>query len=307
MTIQKSLSTRAWLELLALGMIWGASFMAIRVALDEVTFLWTVVHRVGWAALILWAVVHLQGIALPRNPGTWGAFLVMGCLNNVIPFSLMAWGQLHIESGLTSILNASTAVFGVIVAAMIFPDERLTLRRGAGVVIGFLGVATAIGLGALLDLDLRSLAQLAVLAGAVSYAIASAWARTTLSGLQPTLAAAGMLTGSTLIALPLAWFFEGPPDLTLAPRTILAIAYYSVMATAVAYLLFYRVLAMAGAGNLLLCTLIIPPIAIVLGAVILGETLEMRALLGLVILALGLLILDGRILRTGNKPPAKTG
>lgn len=307
MTPQKTLSTRAWLELLALGMIWGASFMAIRIALNEVTFLWTVVHRVGWAALILWAVVRLQGIALPRNPGTWGAFLVMGCLNNVIPFSLMAWGQLHIETGLTSILNASTAVFGVIVAALVFPDERLTLRRGAGVLIGFLGVATAIGLGALLELDLRSLAQLAVLAGAVSYAFAGAWARTTLSGLPPTLAAAGMLTGSTLIALPLAWGFEGPPDLTLEPRTILAIAYYSVMATAVAYLLFYRVLAMAGAGNLLLCTLIIPPIAIVLGALVLGETLEMRALLGLVILALGLLILDGRILRAGNKPAAKTG
>lgn len=307
MTPQKTLSPRAWLELITLGLIWGASFLAIRIALDEVTFLWTVVHRVGWAALILWAVVRWKGIPLPRSSGIWGAFLIMGCLNNVIPFSLMAWGQLHIESGLTSILNASTAVFGVIVAAIVFPDERLTLRRGAGVMIGFFGVATAIGLGALLDLDLRSLAQLAVLGGAVSYAFASAWARSTLSGLPPTLAAAGMLTGSTLIMLPLAWTVEGPPDLTLEPRTILAIAYYSVMATAVAYLLFYRVLAMAGAGNLMLSTLIIPPIAIVLGAIFLGEALEIRALLGLVILVLGLLILDGRILRLGNKGTNKTG
>ncbi len=301
MTDQKTLSARAWIELIALGSIWGVSFLSIRIALDEVTFLWTVVHRVGWAALILWAVVRWKGIALPREPWVWGAFLIMGCLNNVIPFSLMAWGQLHIESGLTSILNASTAIFGVVVATLVFPDERLTLNRGIGVLLGFFGVATAIGLGALLDLDLRSLAQLAVIGGAISYAFASAWARKTLSGLPPTLAAAGMLSASTLVMLPLAWTIEGPPDLALEPRTILAIAYYSVMATAVAYLLYYRVLAMAGAGNLMLCTLLIPPIAIVLGALFLGETLETRAILGLVILALGLVILDGRILRKRNK------
>lgn len=305
MTEQKSLSARAWIELLVLGTIWGASFLSIRIALDEVTFLWTVVHRVGWAALILWTVVRLKGIALPRDPGIWGAFLIMGILNNVIPFSLMAWGQLHIESGLTSILNASTAIFGVVVATIVFPDERLTLNRGIGVLLGFFGVATAIGLGALLELDLRSMAQLAVICGAMSYAIAGAWGRKTLSGLPPILAAAGMLTGSTLVMLPLAWAFEGPPDLSLEPRTMLAIGYYSVVATALAYLLFYRILAVAGASNLMLCTLLIPPIAIVLGALFLGETLEPRAILGLLILALGLVLLDGRILRLGNKSANK--
>jgi drug/metabolite transporter (DMT)-like permease len=221
----------------------------------------------------------------------------MGLLNNVIPFGLMAWGQLHIESGLTSILNAATAIFGVIAAAVFFADERLTFRKGAGVMLGFLGVATAMGLDSLRDFDLRSLAQLAVLAGTLSYALAGVWGRRTLTGLSPQIAAAGMLTGSSLVAVPLAWTVEGPITLDLAPRTLLAIGYYAVLATAGAYLLYYWVLARAGSGNLLLVTLLVAPVAIVLGAVLLGETLSANAYAGFALLALGLVILDGRLLR----------
>ncbi len=301
MTTQKSLSARAWAELLTLSALWGASFLSIRIALDEVTFLWTVAHRVFWAALLLWLIIWLSG---QRPQISWrlcGAFLVMGLLNNVIPFSLMAWGQLHIETGLTSIFNAATAIFGVLVATMVFTDERLTPNRALGVVLGFLGVASAVGLGALLDFDLRSMAQLAVLAGAVSYAFASAWARVWLAGLPALVAAAGMLMASALVMLILATALEGPPDLTLKPVTWAAIGYYSIFATAGAYLLYYRVLAMAGAGNLMLCTLLIPPFAIVLGAWVRDEALEPRAFIGLGLLALGLLVLDGRVLRRRNK------
>ena len=294
---QKSLSTAAWIPLILLSVIWGASFLSIRIALDEVPVAWVVAHRVGWAALLLWVVVALRGEDVPRSLGLWGACLVMGCLNNVIPFSLMAWGQLHIETGLTSILNAAAALFAVPVAALAFADERLTARRALGVTLGFFGVATAVGLGALAEFDLRSLGQLAVLAGALSYAFAGAWARARLSGLSPFVAAAGMLTGSTLVMVPGAWILEGPPDLTLGLRTWAAIAYYAVLGTAVAYLLYYRILALAGAANLLLCTLMIPPIAILLGALVLGEALAPRAFLGFGILALGLLILDGRLFR----------
>ncbi len=219
----------------------------------------------------------------------------------------MAWGQLHIETGLTSILNAATAIFGVLVATALFADERLTPRRAIGVTLGFLGVATAVGLGALATFDLRSLGQIAILGGTLSYALAGAWARKTLSDLSPIVAAAGMLTGSSLLMIPAAWILEGPPDLTLAPRTWAAIGYYAVLGTAFAYLLYYRILAMAGAGNLLLCTLLIPPVAIILGAVVLDESLAPRAFAGFGLLALGLLILDGRILRLGNKAVRTTG
>lgn len=300
MTDQKTLSRRAWGELILLGAIWGASFLSIRVALNEVPFVTSVLHRTGWAMLVLWAVVLIARLPVPRDPRIWGAFLVMGLLNNVIPFALMAWGQLHIETGLTSILNAATAIFGVIVAALVFADERLTARKAIGVGLGFLGVATAIGLDAFASFDLRSTAQLAILAGTVSYALASAWARVRLSGLPPQVAAAGMLTGSTAIMLPAAFLIDGPVAFDLQPVTWLAIGYYSIVATAGAYLLYYRVLAMAGSGNLMLVTLLIPPVAIVLGAIVLGEALQLRAFLGFGLLALGLLILNGTLGKRRN-------
>ncbi|WP_037915978.1 DMT family transporter [Sulfitobacter sp. 20_GPM-1509m] len=297
MTEQKSISGRAWAEMLLLGLIWGGSFLSIRVALDEIGPLTAVAHRTGWAMVVLWIVVLLRRIPVPRDPKVWGAFVVMGLLNNVIPFGLMAWGQLHIASGLTSIFNAATAIFGVVAAALFFADERMTARRAIGVTLGFAGVATAIGLDSLHNFDLQSLAQLAVLGGAASYALAGVWARKHLGGLHPVLAAAGMLTGSSLITLPLAWQVEGPITLALAPDTLVAIAYYAIIATAGAYLLYYRILQMAGSGNLMVVTLLIPPVAITLGAWVRNETLGPQAYVGFALLALGLVVLDGRTWR----------
>jgi|TARA_B110000908_G_scaffold171273_1_gene233439 drug/metabolite transporter (DMT)-like permease len=292
---QKSLSGRAWAEMMLLAMIWGGSFLSIRVALDEITPLTSVAHRTTWAMLVLWVVIAVMRIPLPRDPKIWFSFLVMGLLNNVIPFTLMAWGQLHIESGLTSILNAFTAVVGVVIASLFFADEQITLRKGIGVILGFFGVAVAIGLDNFRSFDLRSLAQLAVIGGTVAYAIAGVWARKRLVGMPPQMAAAGMLTGSTVIMLPLVYFIEGPLTFDLQPRTMLAIGYYAIIATAFAYLLYYRVLAMAGSGNLMLVTLLVAPLAITLGAVVLDEKLGANAYLGFGILALGLIILDGRM------------
>jgi drug/metabolite transporter (DMT)-like permease len=293
---QQQLSSRAWAELAALALIWGASFLSIRIALDEIPVMTSVAHRVLWAALALWLVVAIRHLPVPRDPRIWIAFLVMGLLNNVIPFSLMAWAQLHIETGLTSILNAATAIWGVIVAALVFADERLTLRKGLGVALGFAGVAVAIGLDSLRALDLRSVAQLAVILGTMSYALAGAWARARLSGLSPVVAAAGMLTGSALVMVPLALAVDGAPTMPRSPATILAVAYYALVSTALAYLLYYRVLRMAGSGNLMLCTLMIPPVAILLGALVRGEALHASAFAGFALLALGLLILDGRLI-----------
>lgn len=295
MTDQKTLTPRAWVDLLLLSLLWGGSFLSVRVALDELGVLWVVAHRVGWAALILWAYVLARGLALPRRPGVWGAFAVMGLLNNVIPFGLMAWGQLHIETGLTSILNAATAVFAVLVAAALFRDERLSARRLAGVTLGFAGVTVIIGPAALLSLDLRSWGQIAVLGGAFSYALAATWARVALSGLRPETAAAGMLAASAAIMVPLAWLFEGAPQAVLAYRTWAAIGYYAVFSTALAYLLYYRVLAAAGAGNAALVTLLIPPVAVALGATVLGEALPPRTFAGFAVLAAGLVLLNGRL------------
>ncbi|WP_342071106.1 DMT family transporter [Yoonia algicola] len=295
--IQKTISPQAWAGLLMLSLIWGASFLSVHIALEEIGPLTSVAHRTGWAMLILWTYVLVRRMPLPTDLRVWGAFLVMGLLNNAIPFSLMAWGQLHIETGLTSILNASTAIFGVIAAAVFLADERLTARKAFGVTLGFLGVSTAIGLDAFKDFDIRSLGQLAVIGGTISYALAGVWARKTLGHLKPQVAAAGMLTGSSMITIPAAWIFEGPITLSLQPQTWAAIGYYAIVATAIAYILYYRVLALAGSGNAMLVTLLVAPVAIVLGAIVLGEALPLRAYVGFAILALGLLILDGRLVK----------
>ena len=300
MTAARDMSARAWAELLLLSLIWGASFLAIRTALDEIPFVTAVAWRVGLAALVLWGYVALCRLPLPRDPRVWGALFVMGLLNNVLPFTLMAWGQLHIETGLTSILNAGTAVFGVLAAALFLTDERLTARRAAGVALGFLGVATAIGLGALARFDLRSAAQLAVVAGTLCYALAGVWARLRLRGLAPQVQAAGMLTGSALVMVPAALVLDGPV-LPARAETWLAIGYYALVATAFAYLLYFRVLAMAGSGNLMLCTLLVAPVAIVLGAWVRAETLAPTVYLGFALLATGLAVLDGRLLRAARR------
>jgi len=296
MTPQKSIPPRAWAELLLLATIWGGSFISNRLALNEVPVLTTVAFRVAGACILLWVYVRLRRLPVPRSPWIWLAFLAMGLLNNALPFTLITWGQLTIPSGLAAIVNASTAIFGVLVAALAFRDERLTARRLTGVLLGFAGVAVAIGLHALTTLNLTSLPQLALVAAAISYAVAAVFARRVLGGLPPQVAAAGMLTGSSLLMLPIALWIDGPPVLTHGAQVWGALGYLAIIATAGAYLLYYRVLGMAGAGNLSLVTLLTAPVAIVMGALILNEALPLRAYAGFALIALGLLIIDGRLL-----------
>ena len=291
------MSTRAWIELGLLSLLWGGSLFSIAIALREVGPFTAVLHRVGWAALLLWLVVFARRLPVPGGWRIWAAFLIMGCLNNVIPFSLMTWGQTRIESGLVSIFNAMTAPLGVLVAALLLRDEPLSARRLTGVALAFLGACVVIGIGRLGSLDPRALGQWAVLGGTLSYAFAGVWAKLHLRGVAPEVAAAGMLTGSTCVMVPLVLWTEGTPSLALSAEVWGAIAYYAVFATAGAYLLYYRVLAMAGAGNLLLCTLLIPPVAIFLGWAFLDERLSAEAFAGFAIIALGLAVIDGRLLR----------
>lgn len=297
MTTSPAIPIRAWIDLMLLALVWGAIFLFIAIALREMTPFWTVFHRVFWAALLLWLYVWRKGLAVPRGAAIWGSFFVMGALNNAAPFTLITWGQTEIESGLASILNSTTAFFGIVVAAICLADEKLTPRRVVGVLIGVAGVAIVIGVEALTTFDPRSLGQIAVLGAALSYAFAGVWAKTRLTGLAPTVAAAGMLTGSSVIMAALALIVEGAPDLTLGWTTIGALAYCATFGTVAAYLLYYRILASAGSGNLLLVTIMMPPISILLGAWVLDETLGASTYLGCAVIVVGLIVLDGRLLR----------
>lgn len=293
---QKSLSPLAWLLIGALAFIWGGSFLSTRTAMDEMGAFQVVAHRVTWAALALWLFVLIRKRPLPARTDI-APLILMGVLNAAIPFLLQAWAQRTIETGLAAIFNASTAIFGVVLAAIFLADERLTLRKGIGVLLGFFGVATAMGLDALRAFDIRSLSQLAMIGSTICYASAGIWARRRLSHLPPETVALGVMTTASLIALPLAFVMEGPPPLGLSPVGWVAVGYVSVIATAGAFLLLYRVIALAGASYTMLVTLLVAPIAVVLGAVVRAETLPPNAYAGFALLALGLIVLDGSALR----------
>ncbi len=300
MVTQARLTPLTWGLLVLLALIWGGSFPANRAALAEVPVLTVVAIRVAGAAVIMWAWVLAAGIAVPRG-GRWVAvFLGLGLMNNALPFTLIVWGQSHIASGLAGILNAATAVFGVLVGALVFADERLTGAKAAGVALGFAGVVVAIGAENLHHLDLTSLGQLAVLGAALSYAVTTAAARRLLRGVAPQVSAAGMLTGAAVVMLPLALWADGLPAMDYAPRSWGALAYLAAVSSAFAYVLYYIVLARAGASNVSLVTLMVAPVAILLGAGLFGERLGWEAYAGFALLALGLLVIDGRLALPGR-------
>jgi drug/metabolite transporter (DMT)-like permease len=277
-----------------LALIWGGSFFLAAVVLKELPPITVALFRVVGALPALALFVWFKGVSLPRNLKIWSAYLVMGALNNAIPFSLIFWSQTQITSGLTSILNGATGVTGVIVAGLLLHDERLTAHKLIGVVIGFFGVALTIGLDAMRSFDIQSLAPLAVLLAGLSYSLAGVWAKLRLSGQAPEMNALGMIMGSSLLLIPTALWLDGPPSLELMASTWTALLVLAVLCTSVPYLLYFNILKRAGSGNLMLVTLLIPPIAIGLGVIFLKESLQGTALMGFALIALGLTIIDGR-------------
>nr|WP_314090478.1 DMT family transporter [uncultured Shinella sp.] len=295
----RPMTTIEWGLLIALSALWGGSFLFNGILVRELPPLTIVAARVALAAIALWTIVRLSGHAVPRSREVWLAFLGMGVLNNVIPFSLIVWGQTHIASGLASILNATTPLFAVIVAHVLTEDEKMTGGRLVGVLVGFAGVALMIGPSVLSDLGTNVLAQLAVLGAAVSYAFAGIWGRRfRRMGLPPLLPAAGQVTASALIMLPVALVVDRPWTLAVPSQEAwLALFGLAVLATALAYVIFFRILATAGATNLMLVTFLIPVSAILLGALVLGEVLAPKHFAGMALIAVGLAAIDGRVLK----------
>jgi len=282
--------------LLLLAAVWGGSFFFGEVALREVPPLTLTLHRVIWAVPILVLIVLFKGISVPRSPRIWGAYLVMGALNNAIPFSLLFWGQTQIESGLVSILNGTTAMFAAVVAGLLLPDEPLTAKKVIGAGLGIAGVAFIMGPSALTNFNLSNLAQLAILGATLSYAFAGVWGKTALAGQLPLMNALGMLIGSTVLMIPIVLVFDGLPNLALSLGVWGALIGMAVLSTALAYFLYFAILVRAGAANLLLVTLLIPPVAIGLGAVFLDERIGIEAWIGFAIIGLGFAVTDGRLL-----------
>ena len=300
--VNRTMTAAEWAMLLALSVLWGGSFFFTSIAVKELPLLTIVALRVGLAALMLHVTLRLLGVAMPRDGRVWAAFFGMGLLNNAIPFCLIVWGQTHIASGLAAILNATTPLFTVVVAHGLTDDERMTGNRLAGVLIGLAGVAVMIGPDALKGLGADVLAQLAVLAAALSYAFAGIFGRRfSRMGVAPMATAAGQVTASTAMLLPLALLVDRPWTLAVpSAAAIAAILGIAALSTALGYVLYFRILATAGATNLLLVTFLIPVSAIVLGALVLGERLSVRHGFGMALIGAGLAAIDGRLLRRGS-------
>jgi drug/metabolite transporter (DMT)-like permease len=259
------------------------------------------------AAAAMWLFLKVRGesLGLPRQ--VWGSIVLLALLNNAVPFTLFGWGQTHIASGLASILNATTPIWGVIVAHVMTQDERMTPRKIAGVLLGFGGVATMIGPSLLANIGTDAVAQLACVTASLSYALAAVWARRfKRMGLKPMAVTTGQLTAGALMMLPLAMIVDRPWTHALPPLSAWgAIVALALMCTAFGYVLYFRLIDSAGATNALLVTLLVPPVAIFLGATFLGETLAPQDFIGLGLIALGLAAIDGRLLSLFAKRPLR--
>lgn len=284
---------REWVLLIILSILWGGSFFFAEIALRDLEPLTIVFGRVSIAAVALLAFVYLIGKRMPQDLASWRQFFVMGGLNNLIPFSLIVWGQSHIDSGLASILNATTPLFTVALAHVLTTSEKLTVNKGVGVVFGIIGVAVLIGPGVLENLDGQVWGKIAILGAALSYGFAGIYGRR-LNRHPPSVAAAGMLVCTSVMVLPLALIFESPLDANPGISVWAAVLAIALLSTSLAYLIYFHILAKAGATNLLLVTFLIPVSALMLGALILGEQLNSHALIGMGLIFIGLAAIDGR-------------
>ena len=290
------MSNADWLRLMILSFLWGGSFFFVSVAVPYLPALTIVLVRVGLGALVLALILRALRVPFPRGAAVWRALAVMGLLNNAVPFSLFVLAQGQISGGLAAILNATTPLWGVLVAHLATKDERLTPARVFGVVAGLVGVSVMMG-GALGDGTL--LAQAACVAAAFSYALAGIWGRRFRTlGVAPLATAYGQCTTASVMLLPLVLLIDRPWTLAMPPTPVLAaLLGLAILSTALAYGLYFRLLATAGAVNLLLVTFLIPVSAIALGVLVLGESLLARHAAGMALIALGLAAIDGRLWR----------
>jgi drug/metabolite transporter (DMT)-like permease len=290
------LTAEAWMLIVGLSIPWGMSFFFYRFLVNDFPPFTLVFGRLGLSALMLYALVRLTGRRLDIP---WFGFLLMGTLNNAIPFTLIAWSETRITSGLAAILNATTPIFSALVLHA-FRTERLTAARVAGVLLGFAGVAILVGPDAwALTRDLP--AEAACLLACVSYAFTALWSRR-LRHVEPLLAATGQVICSTLIIAPLCLLIDRPWTLPMPGAAAwLGLLGTAAISTALGYILFFRVLVVAGPGNLMLVTFLIPISTMILGAAFLHESVTASAIAGMLVIAAGLAAIDGRLLRKEGK------
>ena len=291
------MNSKNWILVLLLGFLWGASFLFVEILLNYISPFTIVYLRVSLASIILILYIVLCKIKLELSFSLIFNFFIMGMLNNVFPFLLITYGQQTVSGGLASILNANTSFLTILIASLILKNEALTKSRIIGVLIGIVGVIIVIGYENISDFFNIEIGKILILLSGLSYAFAAIFAKVRLQNVKPEVAATGMLTVSTLILSPFILLFYGNEILSLNLISISYSLLFAVICSVLAYFIYFKILVSTGAGNLLICTIIIPPSAILLNAIMIGELININELIGLIVIILGLLILDGRLVK----------
>ncbi len=295
--MEQKMGALTWGLLALLGLIWGGSFFFARIAVGEVPPLTLVFLRLSIAALALHVYIGGRFGIYPLLKSRWREFLVLGILNNALPHALIFFGQTRIGAGLAAILNATTPIWTVLIANYLTSDEKLSTAKIVGCLTGLLGTVILIGPGVTAGGGVPLWALLLPVIAAVSYGFAATYGKRFRS-VAPPVIAAGQLTASSLVALPLSLVMDHPWTLAMpSVNAVAAILAIALLSTAFGYILYFRIMAAAGATNASLVTLLVPPGAILLGFLFLGERLEMTDIAGMALIGAGLVILDGRLHR----------
>jgi len=291
------MNNKTWLLVILLGFIWGSSFLFTEILLNYINPVLIVFFRVSLASIILIIyVLFFTNLKFNLSKEILLTFFTMGLLNNVIPFLLIAYAQETITGGLASILNANTSFFTIFLASLFLKDEKLTSHRLLGIIIGIIGVIVIVGFENLSELKNYNFGIVLMLFSCLSYSFAGIFAKTKLTNIHPTISATGMLSMSTIILFPFIIIYNGNELININSTVLYYSCMFAFICSVLAYFLYFKILETNGAGNLLICTIIIPPSSILLNAFFINEIIKIYELIGLMIITAGLIILDGRII-----------
>ena len=290
------MSNKNWLLVISLGIIWGSSFLFVEILLNNINPWMIVFLRVSIASIILISFCVYKNINLNLKLNDYYNISVMSLLNNVIPFLLIVYGQKTTTGGLASIINSSTAFFSIILASILISEEKLNFSRIIGVIIGVVGVIITIGYDNLIELNEEGIGPYYILLATISYSFAGIWAKVKMKNISSLLSATGMTSISAILLFPIVMIYHQEQFYLIDQMVFKNAMLYALCCSVFAYLIYFKILETTGAGNLLICTIIVPASAFILNYVVLGEQILSKEIFGIIIISIGLIILDGRIL-----------
>jgi drug/metabolite transporter (DMT)-like permease len=295
------MKSKDWFMIVSLGTLWGSSFFFVELLLEMLSPFLIVYLRVALAAILLLFILLIKQVKVTLNASLIFSLFIMAILNNVLPFLLIAYGQQTVTGGLASILNANTSLLTILIAPLLIPSEKLSFNRVGGAIIGICGVIIAVGYENIFQIYENNLGKYLILLATLSYALASVWAKLTLDGVPALISATGMLTGSAIILTPIAFFYNFDELSNLSISAFSMSALFAILCSVLAYIIYFKILESAGASNLLVCTVIIPPSAIVLNSIFLNQAVSQSETIGLLIIIMGLIVLDGRYIKSDER------